>query len=178
MSKQRSVSKQSDDRTEEGLVGRLPRAGDDDTEGHRFMPKGVPTDGGGESRGVVAKAIPKVSDDDTEGHRFMPKGVPTDEGGESRGVVAKAISKVSDDDTEGHRFMPKGVPTDDGSEGQGGRRSIPTVGEDDDTESHSMLSNPLLGRELARVKDQDIQRHLKQHETTNEGRRLHRRESR
>lgn len=43
--------------------------------------------------------------------------------------------------------------------------------ENEDVEGHSMLHDPSLGRQLARAREQDIQRHLKRHEFETEAKR-------
>jgi hypothetical protein len=42
---------------------------------------------------------------------------------------------------------------------------------DDDTEGQSMLSNPLLNRQLASAREEEIQRNLKQRQKLEEARR-------
>ena len=98
------------------------------------------------------KILPKATgEDDTEGHaRRMPKA-------------------VGEDDTEGHaRRMPKAVGEDDT---EGHARRLPKAVGEDDTEGQSMLSNPLLNRQLASAREQEIQRNLKQRQKLDEARR-------
>ncbi len=68
------------------------------------------------------------------------------------------------------RIIPK-VTGDDDTEGHASRRLPKATGDDDDTEGQSMLSNPLLNRQLASAREQDIQRHLKQRQNSPEGQR-------
>lgn len=69
-----------DDRTQDGSSSFSKRADDDDTEGHRKLPR---------------------SDDDTEGHGFNLKASPDDE--DTEGHIGKLSRNADDDDTEGHR---------------------------------------------------------------------------
>ena len=63
----------------------------------------------------------------------------------------KLISRAAgDDDTEGHR------------------RNVSKAAGDDDTEGQSMLSNPLLNRQLASAREQEIQRHLRERQKADE----------
>jgi hypothetical protein len=47
---------------------------------------------------------------------------------------------------------------------------------DKDVEGHSMMPNPLLGEQLARIRERDIQRNIKQHNLEQEARRPHKKE--
>jgi hypothetical protein len=99
------------------------------------------------------KILPKATgDDDTEGHR-------------------RNLNKATgDDDTEGHRRnLNKATGDDTDTEGHR-RRPVGATG-DDDTEGQSMLSNPLLNRQLASAREQEIQRNLKQRQKVDEARR-------
>ena len=46
------------------------------------------------------------------------------------------------------------------------------AGDDDDAEGH-MMGNPLLNQQLARAREQDIQRNLRAHEARSEASRPH-----
>ncbi|MDP9483153.1 MAG: hypothetical protein M3P84_08030 [Chloroflexota bacterium] len=59
---------------------------------------------------------------------------------------------------------------DDDVEGHGGRGRA--TGDDDDAEGH-MMGNPLLNQQLARAREQDIQRNLRAHEARSEASRPH-----
>lgn len=50
--------------------------------------------------------------------------------------------------------------------------------DEEDVEGHSMLPDPTLGRQLARAREQEIQRHLKRHEFETEARRPFKRDNR
>ena len=66
----------------------------------------------------------------------------------------KLIPNASgDDDVEGHAFRGKAT--------------------EDDVEGHSFLSNPLLNRELASGREQEIRRNLKQRQNSAEAQRPH-----
>ncbi len=82
----------------------------------------------------------------------------------------KIISRATgDDDTEGHRRTASRATGDDDTEGH--RRTASRATGDDDTEGHSMLPNPLLNRQLASAREQEIQRNLKQRQKLDEARR-------
>ncbi len=115
-------------------------------------------------RKIIGKA---VGDDDTEGHRRqVGKAVGDDDTEGHRRQVGKA---VGDDDTEGHRRQVGKAVGDDDTEGH--RRQVGKAIGDDDTEGQSMLSNPLLNRQLASIREQEIQRNLKQRQKVDEARR-------
>ncbi len=104
--------------------------------------------------------------------RILPKATGDDQ--DTEGHASRRMPKVTgDDDTEGHasRRMPKATGDDEDTEGHASRRLPKATGDDDDTEGQSMLSNPLLNRQLASAREQDIQRHLKQRQNSPEGQR-------
>ena len=47
---------------------------------------------------------------------------------------------------------------------------------DKDVEGHSMMPNPLLSEQLARIRERDVQRGVKQHNLEQEARRPHKKE--
>jgi hypothetical protein len=49
---------------------------------------------------------------------------------------------------------------------------------EEDVEGHSMLHDPTIGRQLARSREQEIQRNLKRHELETEARRPFKRDGR
>ena len=49
---------------------------------------------------------------------------------------------------------------------------------EEDVEGHSMLHDPTIGRQLARSREQEIQRNLKRHELETEARRPFKRDDR
>ena len=104
------------------------------------------------------KLIPNASgDDDVEGHAFRGKAIDDD----------KAFrGKATDDDVEGHAFRGKAVD-DDSDKAFRGKAT------EDDVEGHSFLSNPLLNRELASGREQEIRRNLKQRQNSAEAQRPH-----
>lgn len=81
--------------------------------------------------------------------------------------------RVSDDDVEGHGRSARAIEPDGALRAvRGGgadelarpRISRPRVdGDEADTEGHSMLGNPYANEQLARAREQEIQRHLKAH---------------
>jgi len=89
---------------------------------------------------------PRIDDDDVEGH-----------GGKSR---------AADDDTEGHGGKSRAA--DDDTEGHGGKSRAA----DDDTEGH-MMGNPLLNQQLARAREQEIQRNVREQQVRSEASRPH-----
>ena len=99
-------------------------------------------------RKLISRA---AGDDDTEGHgKRLVRATGGDD--DTEGHRRKAARATGDDDTEGHRRRPVGATGDD-------------------TEGQSMLSNPLLNRQLASAREQEIQRNLKQRGKTDEARR-------
>ena len=76
---------------------------------------------------------------------------------------------TGDDDVEGHGGRGRATGDDD-VEGHGGR--LKATGDDDDAEGH-MMGNPLLNQQLARAREQDIQRNLRAHEARSEAGRPH-----
>jgi hypothetical protein len=89
--------------------------------------------------------------DDVEGH-----------GGKRRAT--------GDDDVEGHSGRVARATGDDDVEGHSGRVARATG--DEDTEGH-MMGNPLLNQQLARAREQDIQRDLRARQTRSEASRPH-----
>jgi hypothetical protein len=71
---------------------------------------------------------------------------------------------------EGHRGPLARATGDDDVEGHRGPLARATG--DDDTEGH-MMGNPLLNQQLARAREQDIQRNLRAHQTRSEASRPH-----
>ena len=85
--------------------------------------------------------------------------------------MRKIIGKATDDDTEGHaQRRPQRATGEDDTEGHAQRRPQRATGEDD-TEGQSMLSNPLLNRQLASAREQEIQRNLRERQKADEARR-------
>jgi hypothetical protein len=74
--------------------------------------------------------------------------------------------KADEDDVEGHSGHKARRAID--PEGFGKKK----VDEDDDTAGHSM-ANLLMGRELARAREQEIQRNLKAHAARDDASRPH-----
>jgi hypothetical protein len=72
--------------------------------------------------------------------------------------------RVDEDDVEGHSLLKAIEP-----EGQHGARR---VDEDDDTEGHSMTSQ-VIGREVARARELEIQRNLRAHAARQDASRPH-----
>jgi hypothetical protein len=105
-----------------------------------------------------SRLLRATGDDDVEGHR-KGRAVEDDVEGHRKG-------RVVEDDVEGHR---KGRVVEDDVEGHSRLRA---TGDDDDTEGH-MIGNPLLNQQLARAREQDIQRNLRAHETRSEASRPH-----
>ena len=71
--------------------------------------------------------------------------------------------------------MPHKTPRavdDDDVQGHGGGHKAPRATEDEDVEGHTM-GNPLLGQQLARAREQDIQRSLRAQEARSEASRPH-----
>ena len=56
------------------------------------------------------------------------------------------------------------------------RSKDPKPEPEQDVEGHQMLSNPLLGEQLARVRERDIQRNLKNRQFEADARRTHKKE--
>jgi hypothetical protein len=56
------------------------------------------------------------------------------------------------------------------------RSKDPKPEPEQDVEGHQMLSNPLLGEQLARVRERDIQRNLKNRQFEADARRPHKKE--
>jgi hypothetical protein len=107
---------------------------EDDVEGHGNIKKSAPD-------GV---AVPKATeDDDVEGHGNVKRSAPD-------GNTTKKKA-VEDDDVEGHGNIKKSAPD--------GNTTKKKAVEDDDVEGHMIgTMNPVMARELARAKEQDVQR--------------------
>lgn len=56
------------------------------------------------------------------------------------------------------------------------RSKDPKSEPEQDVEGHQMLANPLLGEQLARVREREIQRNLKNREFVSDARRPHKKE--
>ncbi len=87
-----------------------------------------------------------------------------------------AKPRASEDDVEGHGFKmratePDGFNAKPRASEPEGFNAKPRASEDD-VEGH-MMSNPLLGRELARARESEIQRNLKAHTSRDEATRPH-----
>jgi len=71
--------------------------------------------------------------------------------------------------------MPKqnrAIETDDDVQGHGGGHAPAPKAAEDDTEGH-MMGNPLLNQQLARAREQDIQRQMRAQEARNQASRPH-----
>jgi hypothetical protein len=66
----------------------------------------------------------------------------------------------------------RAIEPDDDVEGHGSPKTRVTGEDEADTEGH-MFSNPVLGRELARERERDIQRNLQAHAAKAEASRPH-----
>ena len=86
-----------------------------------------------------------------------------------RAVEPEGHKHRIDDDVEGHGGKLRAAGDDD-VEGHGGK--LRAAGDDDDAEGH-MMGNPLLNQQLARAREQDIQRSLRTHEVRSEASRPH-----
>lgn len=79
--------------------------------------------------------------------------------------------RVIDDDVEGHGRAARAIEPDGllravrgGDELASPRMSRPrAAGDDADTEGHNMLGNPYANEQLARAREQEIQRNLRAH---------------
>jgi hypothetical protein len=113
------------------------------------------------------KILPKgIGDDDTEGHARRQVKLTGDDD-DTEGHARRQVKLTGDDDdTEGHRRRPAGETGDD-TEGHR-RRPAGATGDDEDTEGQSMLSNPLLNRQLASAREQEIQRNLRERQRADE----------
>ena len=87
---------------------------------------------------------PRAADDDVEGH----------------GGGGHKTPRAADDDVEGHR---KRRAIDDEADVEGHRKRRAVDDGEDDAEGH-MYGNPVLSQHLARAREQDIQRNLRNHE--------------
>lgn len=113
------------------------------------------------------KILPKaIGEDDTEGHARRPARASGDD--DTEGHARRPARASGDDDTEGHAARrPARATGDDDTEGHAARRPARASG-DDDTEGQSMLSNPLLNRQLASAREQEIQRNLRERQKADE----------
>jgi hypothetical protein len=83
-----------------------------------------------------------VTEDDVEGHGNIKKSAPD-------GVAVPKATE--DDDVEGHGNVKRSAPD--------GNTTKKKAVEDDDVEGHMIgTMNPVMARELARAKEQDVQR--------------------
>ena len=71
-------------------------------------------------------------------------------------ATTKSMRLTEDDDTEGHGSHP-----------------VRKVTEDEDTEGHDMLANPIINQQLARAREQEIQRGLRAQQQRAEATRPH-----
>ena len=72
------------------------------------------------------------------------------------------------DDTEGHALKTQRA-VEDGSAGQ----AIQARAVEDDTEGHGLLLDPGVARDVARIRDREIQRRAERHGQEEEARRPH-----
>jgi hypothetical protein len=108
----------------------------------------------------------RADEDDVEGHR-KHRAVDDDVEGHS----GRTLRATGDDDVEGHSGRTLRATGDDDVEGHSGR-TLRATGDEDDAEGH-MMGNPLLNQQLARAREQDIQRNLRAHEARSEASRPH-----
>jgi hypothetical protein len=81
---------------------------------------------------------------------------------------AKLRKNAGDEDVEGHAF--RAAP-----DGAVAKAAVRNAG-DEDVEGHSMLPNPALGRQLAKAREQEIQRSLRDRQFEQEARRPHKKD--
>jgi hypothetical protein len=117
-------------------------------------------------RKIISRA---TGDDDTEGHAQRKLNRATGGDDDTEGHAQRKLNRsAGDDDTEGHaqRKLNRAAGDDD-TEGHAQRKLNRAAG-DDDTEGQSMLPNPLLNRQLASAREQEIQRNLRERQRADE----------
>ncbi|MEA2536118.1 MAG: hypothetical protein QOF11_352 [Chloroflexota bacterium] len=103
----------------------------------------------------------RIDEDDVEAHGAKLRAAGDDDV-EGHGAKMRAF------EPEGHKLRAAG--DEDDTEGHGAK--LRAAGDDDDTEGH-MLGNPLLNQQLARAREQDIQRSLRASQARAEASRPH-----
>ena len=73
------------------------------------------------------------------------------------------MSRIDDEDVEGHSTHSARKATDDEDVEGHSTHSARKATDDEDVEGH-MYGNPVLSQHLARAREQDIQRNLRNHE--------------
>jgi hypothetical protein len=86
-------------------------------------------------------------------------------------MMPKNLRAIEGEDVEGHggRSLPRAI---EGEDVEGHSAKLARRATEEDTEGH-MMGNPLLNQQLARAREQDIQRNLRAHESRSDAGRPH-----
>ena len=150
---------------EDGLTGSKRQATEDDVEGHGSSVKRAAPDDAArrmDEDGLTGSKR-QATEDDVEGHSSSKHKSAPD------GATTTRRAAVDEDDVEGHssskhKSAPDGATTT--------RRAAV---DEDDVEGHMIgAMNPIMARDLARAKDQDIQRAVSRGNLVSEAKRANR----